>query len=544
MLSEKGTGSILLLIDSLQICSALMYNNTESCLVQLLTHIETADRNWQIITPVTLCRNKRRMNKKHDVVIIGGGVIGCAIAYQLSRYDLRVALVERNPDVCMGTSGKNSAVVHAGFNNKTGSLMAELCVKGNKGFEEICKILDVPYRKTGKLVVALDDSDLPIIDEILDAGDNNGCVGLSKIDRSEIDILDPNVRGIAALYSANTAIINPFLYVIHLAEAACNNNVEYYLNCEVTGIDRHKGGYNVCCGDDYFSCDIIVNAAGLYSDKVAAMAGDTQYRIYPNRGEYFVLDKKATEITCRPVYPVPRKGVGGLGVHLTPTIDGNMIIGPSAEYVNDCESYASTRNMMDNLFDEAKELLPQLKRNMIIGAYTGLRAKTVPPGGSNFGDFIIEESITAPGVINLIGIESPGFTASMPIAERVCEMLIARYGLDEKNDWIAGYKGPPVFRNLDFSEQNELIKVNPDYGELICRCENITKAEVLNALNNPLGVKSLVGVKNRTRTMTGRCQGGYCFSHVIDIMINEYGIDPSDIAYRHNGDTPFYGRNK
>jgi glycerol-3-phosphate dehydrogenase len=485
------------------------------------------------------------MIRSFDAIIIGGGAVGCAIAYRLSRYDLRIALLERNPDVCMGTSGKNSGVVHAGFNNRTGSLMAEFCVDGNKRFEQICRTLDVPYKKTGKLVVALDESDLPIIDELLEAGERNGCVGLSKVGRAGIDETDPYVRGLAALYSSNTAIVNPFLYTIHLAEAACRNGVEFFMDSEVTAIERGWGvmgaGFSVSCGDVVFRCAMLINSAGLYSDKVAAMAGDTQYRIYPSRGEYFVLDKQATEITGRPVYPVPRKGVGGLGVHLTPTTDGNMLIGPSAEYVNNCEEYATTRVMMDSLFSEAKELLPELSRSMIIGAYTGIRSKTVPPGSANFGDFIIDESVKSPGMINLVGIESPGLTASMPIAERVCRMLDARFGFSERADWKAEYKGNPVFRLLDVSEQRKLIGENPAYGEIVCRCENVTKAEVICALNNPLGARTLVSIKNRVRTMMGRCQGGYCYSNLADVLRGEFGISAQDICYRGKGDRPFFG---
>ena len=444
----------------------------------------------------------------------------------------------------MGTSGKNSAVVHAGFNNKTGSLMAQLCVKGNKGFEHICHTLDVPYQKTGKLVVALDENDIPIIDEILETGEKNGCIGLSKINKAQMDEMEPFVRGGAALHSANTAIINPFLYVIHLAQASYNNGVSFLLNHNVTMIERHEGKYSIYCDDDTFYCDIVVNAAGLYSDKIAAMVGDTKYRIYPNRGEYLILDKQATQFTSRPVYPVPRKNIGGLGVHLTPTIDGNMLIGPSTEYIDDCESYATTRSMMDRLFDEAQELLPRLSRDMIIGSYTGIRAKTIPSGSNNFGDFIINESAVAPGVINLVGIESPGLTASMPIAELVCDMLKTRFGLSERDNWQEKYTGNPVFRALGIDAQNNLIRENPDYGEVVCRCENITKAEVVNALNNPLGAMTLIAIKNRVRVMTGRCQGGYCLSHIIDILINELNMAPEQITYRNNGDIPFIGYNK
>jgi len=200
--------------------------------------------------------------------------------------------------------------------------------------------------------------------------------------------------------------------------------------------------------------------------------------------------------------------------------------------------------MMDNLFAEAQALLPELKRDMIIGAYTGIRSKTIPPGSDNFGDFIIEDSKSAPGMVNLVGIESPGLTASMPIAERVVEMLKARFGLKEKSGWIAEHEGRPVFRELDAETQSKLIRENPDYGEVVCRCESVTKAEVLNALNNPLGARTLVSVKNRVRTMTGRCQGGYCFSHIVDILSHDLGMDIKDIAYRNCGDKPFYGRIK
>ena len=212
--------------------------------------------------------------------------------------------------------------------------------------------------------------------------------------------------------------------------------------------------------------------------------------------------------------------------------------------MDSCEEYATTQKMMDRLFSEAEDLLPGLKRDMIIGAYAGIRSKIVPPGDTNFGDFIIEENPASPGMINLIGIESPGLTASIPIAERVCDMLGIRFGLKEKNNWIEQYKGYPVFRELDIHEQNRLIKEDPDYGEIVCRCENITKAEVLTALNNPLGAKTLTAVKNRVRTMTGRCQGGYCFSNLVDIMTLDLGIDISDITFKRKGDRPFYGRAK
>jgi glycerol-3-phosphate dehydrogenase len=479
--------------------------------------------------------------RKFDIVIIGGGAVGCAIAYQLSQYDFSIALLERNPDVAMGTSGKNSAVVHAGFNNRQGSIMAQLCVEGNIGFEELCQKMDVPYKKTGKLVIALEDSDLSAIDELLKNGEKNGCVGVSEVSRTEMDKLEPLVRGVAALYSANTAATDPFLYTIHLAEAALKNGVSVFLNCEVSSISRAGFAYEIFAGKDIFQADLIINSAGLYADKIAAMVGDTRYTVYPNRGEYLILDKCVSKFVSRSVYPAPRKGVGGLGVHLTATINGNTLIGPSAEYVDDEEQYATTCGMLERLFSEAETLLPNIRRNMIIGAYTGLRAKIVDKGEENFGDFIIEESTVAPGVINLIGIESPGLTASLPIAKYIVNMLKSKFNLVPKPDRNSNYIGPPRFRELRGEEQNALIKLNPNYGEIVCRCETVTKAEVLNALNNPLGARSIVAVKNRTRVMCGRCQGGYCLQRIAEIMVRELNHTPEEITYRHIADRPFAG---
>jgi len=483
------------------------------------------------------------MNGSYDIIIIGGGAVGCAVAYTLAQYDTKIALLERNPDVAMGTSGKNSAVVHAGFNNRPGSLMARLCVKGNKAFENICRTLDVPYKKTGKLVTALNESDLLLLDEILEQGSINNCVGLSRLSKAEMNDIEPLVSGIAAMYSANTAVFNPFLYTIHLAESAKLNGVDVFLNSEVTEIKKDHGCFTVFTREAEFTADIIVNAAGLYSDAVAAMANDKRYKIYPSRGEYLILDKEACELVNMPVYPVPRKGVGGLGVHLTTTIDGNMLIGPSAEYVDTPESYETTQKTLDALWEEAAELLPQIERSMIIGAYTGIRAKTVQKGSANFGDFIIEESSVTENLINLIGIESPGLTASMPIAEYVSEIISGKHNLAKKSNYNPRYKRQPVFKDLNTEEQNQLIALDPDYGEIVCRCEQITRGEILRALNNPLGAKTLISVKNRTRATMGRCNGGYCFTRIIDSFLKT-GFNPNEISYRYRDDTPIMGNVK
>jgi glycerol-3-phosphate dehydrogenase len=482
--------------------------------------------------------------KHFDIIIVGGGAVGCAIAYTLSRYDLSIALLERNPDVAMGTSGKNSAVAHAGFNNKPGSLMAKLCVAGNKRLETICKTLDVPYKRTGKLVVALDDNDFSVIDKIINDGRKNGSAGLERIGPKKLRELEPEIAGVGAMFSANTAVFDPFLYTIHLCEAAIQNGVSFFMDNEVVAVQKANNAFFVATDKDEYIGGFLINSAGLYADRVAAMAGDASFAVYPCRGEYFILDTCAAELISRPVYPVPRQGVGGLGVHLTTTIDGNVLIGPSAEYIDDREDDATTRGMMDDLFREAQAIMPSLRRNMIIGAYAGIRSKLVPQGQINYGDFVIEESRKVENLVNLVGIESPGLTASMPIAEMVAEIIKTKRALQKNAAFKAEYHGQPIFALQDEKTQNELIEKNADYGEILCRCKNITKAEVLVALRNSLGAKTIVSVKNRAHAAMGRCQGGYCLAKIADIIMDEFHLPPEDVAYRQHGDSPFSGRVK
>jgi glycerol-3-phosphate dehydrogenase len=346
------------------------------------------------------------------------------------------------------------------------------------------------------------------------------------------------------MFSANTAVFDPFLYTVHLCEAAVQNGASFFMNNEVTALRKESGTFMVSTNADEYAGEILINSAGLYADRVAAMAGDVSFTVYPCRGEYFILDTCAAELISRPVYPVPRKGVGGLGVHLTTTVDGNVLIGPSAEYIDSREDYATTRGMLDSLFQEAQTLLPALRRNMVIGTYTGIRSKLVPRGQANYGDFIIEESKQVENLINLVGIESPGLTASMPIAEMVADSINAKRTLRPNKRFKAEYRGGPSFASLDAETQDALIKTDAGYGEIICRCKHITKAEILRALHNPLEAKTIVSVKNRVHATMGRCQGGYCLAKIAGIIMDEFHLPPEDVAYRRYGDIPFPGKIK
>ena len=480
------------------------------------------------------------MNTTYDVIIIGAGAVGCAIARELSRYSIRVLVLEKECDVAYGTSGRMSGVVHAGFNNKTGTLMAKFCVEGNRGFEAICKELDIPYKKTGKVLVAFDQDDMKALEAIMARGIANGCEGLRLVGEEEIRSIAPGIGGIGGMVSENTAIFDPFEFCIAHAENAMDNGVEFKFNSEV--IDMCKDDvFTVKTASSDYSCRYVVNSAGLYCDKISAMAGVDKYKIYPCRGQYYILDKIAEELLDIPAYPVPKPGIGGLGVHLTPTIDGNIIIGPSAEYQDEPDDYSTTPEVMEKLFLEAKELLPAIEKKYIIGNYCGIRPKQAPPGEGGFRDFVIKEEEECPGLINLIGIESPGFTASAPIAGMVRDILGQHICLENKKDFNPIRKGHVRFRDLSEEEQNRLIKEDSEYGEIICRCQNVTKREIRDAIENKFGARSISSIKYRAWATTGRCNGGYCLSKIVDMLINEYHMKPEEITYRGIGSELFSG---
>lgn len=478
----------------------------------------------------------------YDILIVGAGAVGCAVARALARYRVRVAVLEKEADVAAGTSGRNSAVVHAGFNNRPGSRMAKLCVAGNRGFEALCRALDVPYQKTGKLLVGFDEEDLATLRRLQAQGETNGCRGLTMLSREQLHARLPQVGGIGAMYSPETGIFDPFLYTVALAENAAANGAQFFFRTPVTAIAPIPGGWQVTAGGKTWRARYLVNAAGLFSAQLAAMAGVEGYRIYPCRGEYFILDQIAREMLPLPVYPAPKKGAGGLGVHLTPTVHGNILIGPSAEYIDSPADTASTKPVLDDLFRQAQRLLPGLERRQIIGAYAGIRPKQAPPGEGGYWDFVIRED--KPGLIDLVGIESPGLTSSMPLAEEVVSLIGQGMDLMPDPSYDGHREGIPRFREASPDERAKLIEVDPDFGEVICRCQTVTKAELRRGIENPLGVKTVAGIKYRAWGTTGRCQGGYCLPRIAQMLTEEYGLAPEDVTYRGDGSNLFVGRVK
>lgn len=469
----------------------------------------------------------------YDLIIIGGGVVGSAIAREASKYKLKTVLFEKEPDVAEGISKANSGVLHAGFNVRPGSLKAKFNVEGLKLCPALADELDVEYSITGKLVVGKSDADLPYLRGLLEQGEKNGCSGLSIIGEQEIRRLQSGVEVKWALLSKSTGIISPFQFTLALAENAAENGVEFRLNTEVSGIAALPGdGFRVMTADGRSAeCRIVVNSTGMQAAEIKSLIEEHDTRVFPCRGEYYITDKTDGGLLEMPVYPVPPADGSGLGVHLTPTCNGNILIGPSANYVDDGDDTATTAAVMQQLKKEAAELMPSLSGTVFIKNYAGMRPKLFKPGsGTNFADFIIEESSKFPGIINLLGIESPGLTSAPAIAKHIIEHMVgSRIDLISNAGFIPKRKGIIRTSRLSDAELSALIAQDPDYGEIICRCEHISRAEILQAINNPLGARSLNSIKKRTYSMMGRCQSGFCLPKIAEILCGELGRPPEEI---------------
>ncbi|MCK4278151.1 MAG: NAD(P)/FAD-dependent oxidoreductase [Desulfurellaceae bacterium] len=484
-----------------------------------------------------MCKNP------YDVIIIGAGVVGCACGRELSKYKLNVAVLEKNTDVSEGISKGNSGVVHAGFYVPYGTLKARTNVEGFFAIPKLAAELNFPYKKIGKLVISNDKYGLTELKRLKEAGDKNGCIGLEIITEKQISHIEPKVKAKYALFSKETAIISPYLFTIALVENALKNGVDFFLNHEVIKIWKDKEFF-VQTKKDTFHSKWLINAAGLYSDKISCLAGDKNHKIFPCRGEYLVTDKDNEKIINRMIYPIPPKDGASLGVHITPTTDGNILIGPSAEFINNY-GLENTKQFLNEMKEDAFKMVPELKRLPIIRTYSGIRPKLIyAKTKKDFRDFVIEESKTVPKLINIIGIESPGLAAAPAIANLVLNIIGNKENLNKNEQFDAYDPKKPDFQSLSVEEKKELIKKNPDFGEIICRCETITKGELLNAINNPLGVKTLDGIKRRCRAGMGRCQGGFCTPRTIKILRKEYGIKEKDILKNENNSNLFFGKIK
>jgi glycerol-3-phosphate dehydrogenase len=480
-----------------------------------------------------------------DVVVIGAGVVGCAIARELSKYRLSALVLEKEGDVAEGISKANSGVIHAGFNVRSGSRKALLNIEGAADFPGICEELGVPYQKVGKLVVAKDESELPYLKRLLEQGRENGCSGLSIIGKDGIRGIEPLVRGEYALRSENTAVVSPYLLTIAFAESAFRNGVPFRFYSQVVAIEKADAHFLLRLKDgETLRSRIVINSAGMYSDQILSLLEEHGHSIHPYRGEYYIMDKAASDLIRSAVYPVPPTDGRGLGIHLTPTIEGTLLIGPSAERVDCRNDVANTKEVMETLKREAFDLIPELRSIPLIKSYSGLRPKLFEAGsGSVFEDFVIEASASNPGFISLIGIESPGLTSAGAIARYVVRELVSeRMDLQSKDDFeprLHEDEGNP--NGIPRASRRPLL--DGDGGcEIFCRCNAISKAEILRAVDNPLGVKTINGIKKRTHAMMGRCQGGFCLPRIVRMLDTEYGIEPCDIVKNAEDSRVLLGR--
>lgn len=470
----------------------------------------------------------------YDVAVIGAGVSGCAMARRLSMYNLKSIVIESEDDVACGTTKANTAIVHAGYDAKPGTWKALTNLEGSWQYEKICRQLDVPYNRTGSLVVALNSQQEVAIWELKARGDGNGVPGLEVIGRDRLLEMEPNVNpeAVGALHAPTGAYTCPWEMAIALMENAVENGVELLLGTELLDLLEIRDGFELVLTDRIIKASYVINAAGLKADRIASMLGDPGFRIAPRRGEYWLFDKNLQGLVTRPLFTAPTPI--SKGVVVTPTADGNLMAGPNAENIEDPDDVSTTAAGLEKVWEDATSLVPCLQRRSAITNFAGLRAASFPQG-----DFIIGPMQGHPKFFNIAGIESPGLTSAPAIAVRIESMLRdAGLQLEPKKSWKAERKGIVHFALLTRSQQDELVMRNHRYGHVVCRCETVTEGEILDALRRPVPCTTMDGLKRRTRLGAGRCQAGFCSPRALGIVAEELGRSVDAIS--KNGDGSRY----
>ena len=474
----------------------------------------------------------------YDVIIIGAGVSGSAVARELSRYKIKVGVLEKEEDVCSGTSKANSGIVHAGYDAAEGSLMAKLNVRGNEMMEALARDLDIPFKRTGSLVICLHEEDRPQLQVLYERGGRNGVPGLRILEREELKDMEANIsdEACAALYAPTAGIICPFELNIAMAENAAMNGVEFRFNTEVQDLKPTEKGWEIHTSQGVCETRYVVNAAGVYADVFHNIVSKNKIHITPRRGDYCLLDKSAGSHVGRTIFALP--GKYGKGVLITPTVHGNLLIGPTAVDIEDKEGTNTTKEGLDEIIKKAGMNIKNLPMKQVITSFAGLRAH------EDGHEFLIGEVEDARGFIDCAGIESPGLTSSPAVGEMVGNLLRDKMDLEEKEDFISIRKGVLNPDTLDREQRNLLIQEKPEYGNIVCRCEMITEGEIIDAIQRPLGARSLDGVKKRTRVGMGRCQTGFCSPKAMEILARELHIPISEVTKSGGNSGIIRGRNK
>ena len=466
---------------------------------------------------------------QYDIVIIGAGVTGCAVARWLSRYDVKALVLERDEDVCSGTSKANSGIVHAGYDAEPGSVKARMNVRGSRMIRELSRTLDFPYRNNGSMVLCFRECDRPALQRLYDQGVANGVEDLRLLTGDEAREKEPALSQevVAALWAPSAGIVCPFSMTIAFAENAADNGVEFRFLEAVRAIEKAPDGFVVVTDKGRVHARAVVNAAGVYADRFHNMVSARPIAITPRRGEYVLMDKEAGGLVSSTIFQLPTEY--GKGVLVTPTAHGNLLVGPNAQDLDDKEDTETTQAGMDDVKKRALLSVPGIPYGKMITSFAGLRAHEAG------GDFLLGEPEDCEGFFDAAGIESPGLSSAPAIGEYLADRIAEKYGFRLKPDFRPTRKGFVEVAKLPLEERARLIARRPEYGSIVCRCENISEGEIMDAIHRTLGAKSLDGVKRRVRQGMGRCQAGFCTPRTMKILSRELGIPMTEIRKNRPG---------
>lgn len=471
-----------------------------------------------------------------DVAIIGGGIVGTAVAYKLSKYRLKICLAEKENDIALGATRANSAIIHAGYDPEPGTLMARLNVSGSAQAPELCKKLQVPYKQIGSMVLAFSAAEAEIVGMLYERGRKNGVPGLEILDGIVVRRREPHVseKVVCALWAPSAGIINPWEYALAFAETAAKNGVEFLLEHEITGIERIEQGWKLFTPQRTIETKFVINAAGVHSDEIHNMAASPCFTILPSKGQYYLLDKSEGEKIGCVLFQCPAKS--GKGVLVSPTVHGNLIVGPDAEQGTEKDRVNTTASGLAFVKKSASKSVRDINYRNTIRTFAGIRAN------SDRDDFIIQNA--APGFIDLAGIKSPGLSAAPAIADEAIALLKKEgLRLQEKEKFMAE-RTRIIFKELTTEEKQRIIREKPLYGRVICRCETITEGEIVQALHSPIPAHTVDGVKRRCNAGMGRCQGGFCGPKVLEIISREKKLDPLAVLKDKNDSRMLFAETK
>jgi glycerol-3-phosphate dehydrogenase len=460
----------------------------------------------------------------YDVAIIGAGVIGASVARELSKYDLNVVVIEKENDVSNGTTKANSAIVHAGYDAHEGTLMAKYNALGNAMFDKICDELAVPFERCGSLVLAFSEEERGHLDLLYKRGIINGIPEMELLEKDEIKKLEPNISDevVAALHAKTAGIVGPWELTIAMLENAAENGVNIELNQDVVDIEKLETGYRIITQERNFEAKVVINASGVYADKIHNMVSEETFKIKPRRGQYFVMDKTQGELVGQVIFQCPTEL--GKGILVTPTVHGNLLLGPDAQDMDDRDDISTTTEQLEFVKEHAVKSVPGIHFRESIRSFAGLRAE------GDRGDFIIEEAPGAPLFFDVAGIKSPGLSAAPAIGLDVAKMAVEKLGEVKEKENFKPKREQIIFMELSAEEKKELIKENPQYGRVICRCENITEGEIVSSIHRKVGARTVDGVKKRCRPGMGRCQGGFCGPRVQEILARELNVSLEEVV--------------